>query len=239
MSTRSAATTTSVIAHRGASRAARENTVEAFRLAVAMGSDGIELDVRRTRDGHLVVHHDARLAGGQAIVDLARHDLPAHIPDLRDALLACAGSGGRQPVVNIEIKNDAAEPDFDDTRAVAPRVVAEALSVGDRHRWLISAFDLATVDAVHAFDPEIPTAWLVAVVPGDAVAVLRERGHRALHPWVETLDRSSVDACHAEGIAVNTWTCDDPDRMRELIDWGIDGICTNVPDVALAVRDGH
>ena len=48
-----------------------------------------------------------------------------------------------------------------------------------------------------------------------------------------------VDAstsAHAAGIAVNTWTCDDPDRMRELIEWGVDGICTNVPDIALAVR---
>jgi glycerophosphoryl diester phosphodiesterase len=44
-----------------------------------------------------------------------------------------------------------------------------------------------------------------------------------------------IDACHAAGIAVNTWTCDDPARMAELIEWGIDGICTNVPDVALTV----
>ena len=61
-------------------------------------------------------------------------------------------------------------------------------------------------------------------------------GHAAIHPWVPTVDRAAVDAAHAAGLAVNVWTCDDPDRMRELIGWGIDGICTNVPDVALAVR---
>ena len=44
-----------------------------------------------------------------------------------------------------------------------------------------------------------------------------------------------VDRCHAAGLLVNTWTCDDPARMRELIEWGIDGICTNVPDIARAV----
>jgi glycerophosphoryl diester phosphodiesterase len=229
---------TDIIAHRGASRAAPENTVDAFALAVTMGVDGIELDVRRSRDGRLVVHHDARIAGGEAIIDLDRRDLPDHIPDLRDALLACAGpSGAVEITVNIEIKNDAHEPDFDPTRSIAPLVVHEALAVADPRRWLISSFDLAMVDAVLATGAGVATAWLVVDVPSDAVTVLTGRGHVALHPWVGTLDRSTVDECHAAGIAVNTWTCDDPERMRELIAWGVDGICTNVPDVALAVRD--
>jgi glycerophosphoryl diester phosphodiesterase len=49
------------------------------------------------------------------------------------------------------------------------------------------------------------------------------------------LQREHVELCHAAGLQVNTWTCDDPQRMTELIEWGIDGICTNVPDVALEV----
>jgi glycerophosphoryl diester phosphodiesterase len=52
---------------------------------------------------------------------------------------------------------------------------------------------------------------------------------------VRLLTAEVIERCHAAGIAVNTWTCDDPDRMREVIDWGIDGICTNVPDLALSV----
>jgi glycerophosphoryl diester phosphodiesterase len=102
---------------------------------------------------------------------------------------------------------------------------------------LISSFDLEMVDAVLATGAGVATNWLVVDVPSDAVSVLTGRGHRALHPWVGTLDRSTVDECHAAGIAVNTWTCDDPERMRDLIAWGVDGICTNVPDIALAVRD--
>jgi glycerophosphoryl diester phosphodiesterase len=230
---------TDIIAHRGASRGAHENTVEAFALAVAMGVDGVELDVRRSRDGHLVVHHNAHIETGAAIIDLDRRDLPGHIPDLHDALVACAGAHGRIDVtVNIEIKNDAGEPDFDGTRSIAPLVAREALAVGGPQQWLISSFDLAMVDAVLATGAGIATAWLVVDVPDGAVALLAERGHRALHPCVDALDRSTVDECHASGIAVNTWTCDDPERMRELIGWGVDGICTNVPEVALAVRDG-
>ena len=79
------------------------------------------------------------------------------------------------------------------------------------------------------------SAWLTGVVPDDVVETLLARGHVALHPWVGLLTREIIERCHAGGIVVNTWTCDDPDRMHELLDWGIDGICTNVPDVALGV----
>jgi glycerophosphoryl diester phosphodiesterase len=59
-----------------------------------------------------------------------------------------------------------------------------------------------------------------------------------VHPWVGLLTQAVVDDCHAHDLAVTTWTCDDPQRMAELVAWGIDGICTNVPDVALRVLAG-
>ena len=72
-------------------------------------------------------------------------------------------------------------------------------------------------------------------MPDDVISTMVAHGHTALHPWVTTLRRSHLDACHGAGIVVNTWTCDEPQRMRELIEWGVDGICTNVPDVAIEV----
>jgi glycerophosphoryl diester phosphodiesterase len=218
------------MAHRGASRRERENTVAAFRAAVQLGADAVELDVRRTADGALVVHHDACLADGRAIVELGAEELPPHVPGLVEALDACV------PLwVNVEIKNDAAEPDFDPSDAIADAVIAALAPLGDDDRWLISSFRLATVDRCRALRPQIRTAWLVDEVPADVIATMVARGHCALHPDVAGLRRSHVDACHGAGIAVNTWTCDDPARMSELIEWDVDGICTNVPDVALAV----
>lgn len=219
-----------VLAHRGASRAERENTVESFRAAAAMGSDGVELDVRRTRDGTLIVHHDAVLADGRVIVDTDAGDLPAYVPKLDAALDACAGMW-----VNIEIKNDALEPDFDPMDQIADRTLAVLGERGEADRWLVSSFRLATIDRCRAVDADIRTAWLVEAVPDDVIATMVGRGHTALHPWVTTLRRSHVDACHGAGLAVNTWTCDDPRRMLELIEWGVDGICTNVPDVAVGL----
>ncbi len=216
-----------VLAHRGACRAARENTVEAFHLAKTLGSDAVELDVRRTGDGVLVVHHDPHLPDGRAIVDVYAADLPGYIPGLGTAVDACEGMW-----VNVEIKNDPTEPDFDPTDAIADRTLAVLAERGGLDRWLISSFRLQTVDRCKALSPAIRTAWLVVEVPDDVISTMVAHGHEALHPWFATLHRSHIDACHGAGIEVNTWTCDDRRRMAELIEWGIDGICTNVPDVA-------
>jgi glycerophosphoryl diester phosphodiesterase len=223
-----------VIAHRGASRAAPENTVQAFRCAARMGSDAVELDVRRTRDGVLVVHHNPHLADLRVIAQLDAAELPASVASLNDALNAAAGMW-----VNVEIKNDPSEPDFDPTDDIADQTMAELIGRDEHERWVISSFRIETIDRCRtiadAASLPIRTAWLTSVVPDGAAAMLVERGHIALHPWVALLTRVVVDDCHAHELQVNTWTCDDPDRMRELIEWGIDGICTNVPDIALAV----
>jgi len=223
-----------VIAHRGASRAERENTVAAFTRARAMGAQAVELDVRRTADDVLIVHHDPHLHDLRLIRETMHADLPEAVPTLSDALDACVGMW-----VNVEIKNDPEEPDFDPDDGIADRTMAMLLERGEPQRWLVSAFRIETLDRCRAIadvaGAPIRTAWLTSIVPSDVVALLRSRGHVALHPWVQLLSRDVVDQCHAADIQVNTWTCDDPARMRELITWGIDGICTNVPDVALSV----
>jgi glycerophosphoryl diester phosphodiesterase len=224
---------TLIIAHRGASRAERENTLAAFRAAVAMGADGVELDVRRTADDRLVVHHDAFLADGRAIADTRFGDLPDHAPSLSEALDACEGV-----FVNIEIKNDVSEPDHDPGDWVVHRLGELLVRRGGGIRWLVSSFRFETVVTCRRVLPAVRTAYLVVDVDDDVIARTASAGHVAIHPWVDALDERSVHAAHAAGLAVNTWTCDDPGRIRELIGWGVDGICTNVPDVALAERRG-
>jgi glycerophosphoryl diester phosphodiesterase len=223
-----------VIAHRGASRAERENTVEAFRRAFEMGADAVELDVRRTVDGVLVVHHDDHLADGRVIVALESADLPEHVPTFSAALDACAGMW-----VNVEIKNDPDDADFDPSDSIADETIAHLLNRDQDARWLISCFRIETVDRCRRLAPQIRTAWLTTNVREGTASALVERGHSALHPWVGTLTRDVVEECGRRGLEVNTWTCDDPPRMAELIGWGIDGICTNVPDVARRIVDAH
>jgi glycerophosphoryl diester phosphodiesterase len=222
---------TLIIAHRGASALETENTVAAMARAGALGADGVELDVRRTGDDQLVVHHDPRLTDGRVIREMRAAELPQHVPTLDAALDACAGM-----FVNIEVKNDPNEPDFDPSDWVARRVCMALSRRGGGPRWLISSFRFETVAACRHADPQLRTAWLVASADDEVVARTVSAGHLAVHPWVATLDQPSLRLAHSSGLAVNTWTCDDPARIRELIAWGVDGICTNVPDVALAVR---
>ena len=221
-----------VYAHRGASAAAPENTVEAFSLARRLGADGVELDVRRSLDAALVLHHDAVLPDGRIVVETGRADLPASLPDLAQALDACADL-----IVNIEIKNLPHEPDFDPDRAVVDAVVALLEERGRRDRVLVSSFHLATVDRVKALDPEIGTGFLTFLDPSplEGVRYAVERGHDAIHPHHATVDEHLMAAARDAGLLVNTWTVDDPERMRELAALGVDGIVTNVPDVARQV----
>ena len=219
-----------VIAHRGASAAHPENTIAAFQAAAALGADAVELDVRRTRDGRLVVHHDARLPDGRALCDIEAADVPASVPTLREALDACAGMW-----VNIEVKNSADDVDHDPTQSVARGVMVELARRGEAHRWLISSFDMDAIDTCRAIDPTIRTAFLCVVPDADVADVMVRKGHAGLHPWDGVVDGSLIEVCHARGVEVNVWTVDDPVRLEQLARWGVDGLCTNVPDVAIAV----
>lgn len=224
---------TQVIAHRGASHAFPENTVAAFAGARALGADGVELDARRTADGHTIVHHDAALPDGRVIVELAAAALPSSVPSLAEALDACEGMA-----VNIEIKNWPDDPDFDGTQRVANAVVALADASERKPELLISCFHLPTIDHVRATDPELATAFLTALVPGaDAIAQAVEHAHGTWHPWDHDVTALLVAVAHEQGLRVNVWTVDDPERMVELMAWGVDGIVTNVPDVARTVVD--
>ena len=219
-----------VIAHRGASATFAENTIEAFRGAAEQGADWVELDVRRTADHSLVVHHDARLYDGRAIVELAAADLPPSVPTLARALDACAGMG-----VNIEIKNNEPDPDADVEEFVAEATVALLAQRGGGDEVLISSFNPATLVRVREQASHLATALLVVEPAPDVVDVLLGAGHQALHPFDWFVDEDLVTRCHAAGVKVNVWTVDDTNRMTELLALGIDGLCTNVPAVARAL----
>ena len=224
-----------VIAHRGASAAAPENTIEAFHLARTLGADWVELDARRTADGAVIVHHDAHLADGRAIVELQRAELPDHVCDLTAALDACEGMS-----VNIEVKNWPDDPDFDASESVARFVVDEVGRRGSQGRVLVSCFHYPTIEVVHGLDPTVPTAFLHLLAErswDDLAERVASAGHTALHPWDGLVDAALVTAAHAHGLEVNVWTVDDPARMAQLVELGVDGICTNVPDVARRVLD--
>jgi glycerophosphoryl diester phosphodiesterase len=228
-----------VIAHRGASRAFPENTLDAFRGARTLGADWVELDARRTADRAVVVHHDpvVRHDGAEPevfIVQTPVGQLPATIPMLADVLTVCA-QGDQALGVNIEIKSAPHEPDFDPTHWVAGEVVS-MIHARPELEVLVTSFDPNAIDRVRAIDPSVPTGLLVADLsePDRIIERAVEGGHVALNPWHLAVSDELVGAAHRAGLAVNVWTVDDPTAMTTFADWGVDGIITNVPDVARA-----
>jgi glycerophosphoryl diester phosphodiesterase len=228
-----------VLGHRGASRRARENTLEAFAIARALGADGVELDVRRTADGVAVVHHDPQVDGYGllAAVPFARlrADQP-HIPTLDEALDELAGL-----FVNVEMKCLPWEPDADTDGAVAQLVVGAIAARGAAARVVVSSFDLAALGTVRALDARIALGWLTSRRPVEETAPhAAERGLTWLHPDRGVVLDDPVGAvahAHELGLRVDVWTVNEPDDVRALSHAGVDAIITDTPDVALAALE--
>ena len=224
-----------VVAHRGASHDRVENTVEAFAEARVQGAEWVELDVRLSADDVLMVHHDAHYADGRLVREVWAADAPDHVPNLAEAFEAGEGMG-----VNVEGKNLPGEPDHDASAMVCEAVAGLAAAYRPPELLLMSSFDITAVDRIRATDPSLPTAWLVAERHGTDLTLDRTaaHGHGAVNPWDELVDEHLVSASRDRGLAVFVWTVDDPGRMAELAEWGVDGIVTNRPGVARAVIDG-
>ena len=223
-----------VIAHRGASADQPENTLEAFTEARIQGADWVELDVRRSADGVLVVHHDALLDDGRLIRETVTDDMPGSVPSLAEAFEACEGMG-----VNVEIKHLPGEPDFAEVDLVCAAVTGLVVAHRPVGQLLVSSFDISAVDRILAVDPTLPTGWLV--VERHATTQILDRveahGHGTINPWDELVDRSLVDDAHRRGLKVVVWTVDDGDRIVELASWGVDGIVTNQVAIARQAVD--
>jgi glycerophosphoryl diester phosphodiesterase len=228
-----------VLGHRGASAEAPENTMAAFRLALAQGADGFELDVWRCRSGEVVVLHDAdarRTTGVPFHVartpwsELRRLDAgswksPSYAGE-RLPLLGDVLDAFRSAVVNVELKSDG--------RADPRLAFAVAAAVRDHDaadRVVVSSFDLVLLAAFRAAAPRVRAGalfgadqrWRPRVI---AAGLL---GAAALHPEHALVTPERAAAWRARGWALNVWTVDDPHAIAALCSAGIDGVISNVP----------
>lgn len=239
-----------VVAHRGASSTHPENTLAAFEAAITLGAPLVEFDVRRSADGVPVVIHDPtleRTTDGSGVVartplaELRRLNAgetedPQPIPLLDEALTCLSGRAGAV----IEVKNLPGEPDH--TPDEEP-IVAAILRALDRVAFvgsvLVVSFNPASVAAARLASADIGTGLLLAgrddPRPGLALAV--GMGHDMVLPGTWSLVPAGpdvVEAAHALGLRVGTWTVDDAATAAELAGWGVDAIASNDPATALA-----
>jgi glycerophosphoryl diester phosphodiesterase len=221
---------TLVLGHRGGTwLGASENSLRAFGRALAVGADGVELDVRRTADDQLVVFHDPSTPVGP-VADITLATLRAHVPEvalLDEALDTCRGS-----LVNIELKR---APDGRCRERVAS-LVMELLWARAADTVILSSFDPLLLTRARALAPGVPIALVTFVRPSVSLATtVVDHGCTALHLHVESFGRAraTVDAAHAHGLAVHVWTVNRASHVRRLAAADVDGVITDHPHVAL------
>ncbi len=217
-----------VLAHQGCHAHEKPNTLGAFMAAAELGADGIELDVRLTSDGEVVVHHDPLVEGATAICDMPLATLPPWIPSLRAVLDACPTG-----LVNIEIKHSPAEPGYDPAEPLAT-AVADCLGRwaeegGELGRIVVSSFWAPSLRAFRETGVSAEIALLV-VAPPD-----RLNRYGGLHPHHSVVSEDLVARARQLGTALRPWTVDDRGRMAELADVGVDAIITNEVAACLEV----
>ena len=230
-----------VYAHRGDRSRATDNTIEAYTLAVEAGTDGIELDVRRTSDGVLIVSHDESYPGTGTLSSLefdAVRELAPKVPTLREAMNSIPGS----VFVNVEIKNFPHEDGFDEGRTIVDETIRELRSYDDPKRILMSSFDPVSMQRVGDVAPDLLRGQLVlASAPlNDGVATAKEFRMDAINPniiHVATDTASIMEAFAEANLRVVVWGVNSPEDVALMAAAGVDAIITDDPGMARTVID--
>lgn len=233
------------VGHRGASRYAPENTLAAFRRALEDQAPAVECDVRRTRDGHLVVIHDAsvdRTTDGRGFVGSLTLDalrrLEAgrwfgpewtgeRIPLLDEVLELVRG----RALIKVEIKNNPRPAD-----GIERQVVDAVRRHGMEDDSFVMSFDHRAVRAVRSTAPRVATGIIYAARLADPVAAARAAEADALCVQWEYLDGDVVALARGAGLGIFTWTVDDETEFKRCLALGIDGVSSN--DTRLIARLG-
>jgi len=234
-----------VIAHRGASAVAPENTMAAFRRAVELGAECIETDLHLSRDGRLIIIHDATLsrtttgdglvknytfnelrefdAGSWFSKDFAGEKMPA-IEELLDL------AGQADLSLYLEIKGGAGY-------GVERAVISALRGRKESKAAVVLCFDASVLDRIHQLDRLLMTGLLFESGGEDMVKEAVRVGARQIGPRGDCVTPELVADAHRRGLKVIAWTINEPAQMRALAAIGVDGIITNHPNRLSAVRD--
>jgi glycerophosphoryl diester phosphodiesterase len=225
-----------VTGHRGAAGLEPENTMRSFKRALALGVDQVELDVHLTKDHELAVIHDAtvdRTTNGSGPVqtftldEIQRLDAGEgeRVPTLQEVIDLVKG----RVVLQIELKG----------LAVEEAVVKKVEENGIVDEVVLTSFRHYMVRKVKTLNSRLSTGVLFRSLPLDASRLALDAGAEGLHPNVNYIDAHLVEDGHRYGLKVRAWNTDDSEKMRWLINLGVDAIGSNRPDILLDVVKNH
>lgn len=235
-----------VIAHRGASLQAPENTLAAFLKAIELKADAIEMDAKLTADKHVVLHHDSRLdrtTDGKGLVSsqelnvIKRLDAGkkidnnyAHerIPTLEEAIDAI----GNRMLLNIELTNYSSP--FDDLPGAVIRIIKRYQI---QSRVLISSFNPIALFRVRKIDPDIMCGLLIK--PSEPVWLRKLLqlvvSHDTIHPSHHLVDAGFVSRSVRSNKLIYSWTVNETEEIIDLLDLGVNGIITDDPQLVRGI----
>ena len=226
------------IAHRGASGSAPENTLVAFKKAIKIGVDAVELDLHGTADGEVVVIHDSSLdrttnlrgnvnqaaletikradAGGWFAAEFAGEP----IPTLEEALECIA----QETIAVLEIKDP----------LIAEAVVAKIHETDTLELTVVISFHTTVLQTIRALEPRIPTGWLIGnhnkhLSPIHLCQQFGQLGSSLLNVNHQLITAEFAYEVRRRGITLWCWTVDDIPRMQEMKEFGVQGITSNYP----------
>jgi glycerophosphoryl diester phosphodiesterase len=219
-----------IIAHRGASAFAPENTLLSYERAWNIGADMIELDVHQSVDGHLVCIHDStidRTTNGTGEVSTLTYSeiqefdagMGQKVPLLEDVLYFARG----RIQVNIELKTVGVEED----------IVRLVNKLGMANDIIISSFLHLTLSEVKDIDERIRTAILVQNEIDNLISYAHEMQTYAINPVKELVSTTLTINAHEHGIKVFPWTVNVEEMMMRLLELGVDGLITDYPDIGV------
>jgi len=230
-----------VYAHRGDRSRAPDNTLEAYRLAVEAGADGIELDVRRTADGVLIMSHDAQFLDMPPYVEMTMADVRKQLPQV-PMLVEMLDAVPEHIWLNVEIKNDPQDSYHDPTRRIVDQTIEAIAEHDSLERILLSSFDVEAMHRAADLRPDLLRGQLVrqpeSLEMGITEAV--KQGAHAVHPnmlyFVDDAP-ATMDQIHATGLAAVVWWVNTPEQVRTMLEVGVDVIITDDPGMARLIID--
>lgn len=236
-----------VIAHRGFSGVAPENTLTAFQKAIEIGSDMIEFDIHLSKDGKVVVLHDEtleRTTNGQGrVVDYTLKELKKFdagswfapnfsgdkIPTLKEVLELAKG----RVLVNIEIKNPT-HGKYEITE-LAEQALVEVKKAGMIRHVIFSSFNPASLEWIQKKEPRVWVALLFHRPWNSITEVTGGKDYSVLNLRNIHLTKQKTRRIHEEGIKVNVYTVNSEEELGQFVNWGVNGLITNYPDRLISI----
>jgi glycerophosphoryl diester phosphodiesterase len=242
-----------VVAHRGSSGAAPENTLAAVQLAIRQKSDVVENDIQRTRDGELVIMHDLTLARTTDVEQVFPDRAPWNVRDFTLAEIKQLDAGswfapefagervptlaewvnavGQQAGMLMEPKSPELYPGIEADLDKELRSLPAFNRALNADRVVVQCFNHAWLKIYKDRAPDVPVGLLYGNRPSEVDIAAAATWAQQVNPALGAIDQTTVEQVHAHGMEAHVWTVNAGTDMRRAINWGVDGIITNYPQV--------